>query len=456
MHMKLRSAGRAAVALFSLVASARASAVIVKTFTVNSTADAVDETPGDGVCETHLGNHTCTLRAAVMEANHTASGLTKIVFPPGPQTVNALSIPIGGTNDETTGDLNITRSTTIVGAGAQTTLLDGAGVDRVFFVESPAVVTVSNLTIEHGVSNQTGGGIRNTGTLTLADSVLIVNVAPSGGGITSSGPALTVTRSLVISNGTSSGAVGGGGILVASGTAKIVNTTFFKNESLGNGGAVACTNDAVCSLFNVTIQNNAADADSNGSGFGGGISSTSSGTFTLSNSIVNLNIAGKQTVVADDCNGVFTSNGANFVRSVVAGHCQISGSFSSLDPKVGPLSLNGGPIESRALQPDSPAIDAGADGCPDQNGTPLTVDQRGAHRPAGAACDLGAYEFGANGDANGDGKVDVSDVFTLINFLFAGGPAPNGLADVNGDTTTDVQDVFALINFLFAGGPAPL
>jgi hypothetical protein len=28
------------------------------------------------------------------------------------------------------------------------------------------------------------------------------------------------------------------------------------------------------------------------------------------------------------------------------------------------------------------------------------------------------------GDVNGDGVVDVSDVFYLINYLFAGGPAP--------------------------------
>ena len=29
-----------------------------------------------------------------------------------------------------------------------------------------------------------------------------------------------------------------------------------------------------------------------------------------------------------------------------------------------------------------------------------------------------------NGDVNGDGLLDVSDVVQLINFLFAGGPAP--------------------------------
>jgi len=52
--------------------------------------------------------------------------------------------------------------------------------------------------------------------------------------------------------------------------------------------------------------------------------------------------------------------------------------------------------------------------------------------------------------------VDVSDVFFLINYLFAGGPNPVGQADVNGDNSIDVQDVFQLINHLFAGGPAPV
>jgi CSLREA domain-containing protein len=435
-----------------------ASAALIKTFTVNSTADAVDETPGDGVCETHLGNHTCTVRAAVMEANHTASGLTKIVFPAGGETVYSLSIPIAGTNDETTGDVNITRSTTIVGAGPNTTILNGAGVDRIFFVESPAVVTISNVVIQNGSSVSTGGAIRNTGTLTLADSAIAQNLAPSGGGITSSGPALTVTGSLLLLNHTSSGAVGGGGILVASGTAKIVNTTLFDNQSFGNGGGIACTNDAVCSLFNVTVHGNFADFDADASGFGGGVSTTSTGAFTLSNSIVAGNL--KKLVsgfTADDCNGSFVSNGANIVPEVIAGHCQISGGFSTLPANLASsLGANGGPTFTLALQTGSAAIDAGAGGCLDQNGAPLTVDQRGAHRPAGAVCDLGAYEYNANGDVNGDGVRDVTDIFALINTLFAGGPAPNGLADVNGDGATDVSDVFGLINFLFAGGPAPV
>jgi hypothetical protein len=62
-----------------------------------------------------------------------------------------------------------------------------------------------------------------------------------------------------------------------------------------------------------------------------------------------------------------------------------------------------------------------------------------------------------SGDVNGDGFTNVSDVFYLINFLFAGGPAPTcGSGNVDGVGGVDVADVFYLINFLFAGGPPPL
>ena len=60
------------------------------------------------------------------------------------------------------------------------------------------------------------------------------------------------------------------------------------------------------------------------------------------------------------------------------------------------------------------------------------------------------------GDVDGNGVVNVADVFYLINFLFAGGPDPIGAADVDGSGGPGVADVFYLINFLFAGGPAPV
>ena len=58
-----------------------------------------------------------------------------------------------------------------------------------------------------------------------------------------------------------------------------------------------------------------------------------------------------------------------------------------------------------------------------------------------------------DGDTNGDGVIDVADLFYLINHLFAAGPSPIGLGDVNGNGRIEVADVFYLINYLFRGGP---
>jgi hypothetical protein len=60
------------------------------------------------------------------------------------------------------------------------------------------------------------------------------------------------------------------------------------------------------------------------------------------------------------------------------------------------------------------------------------------------------------GDVDGNGSIDVADVFYLVNYLFAGGPAPVCSGDVDGSTSTDIADVFYLINYLFAGGPPPV
>ena len=56
------------------------------------------------------------------------------------------------------------------------------------------------------------------------------------------------------------------------------------------------------------------------------------------------------------------------------------------------------------------------------------------------------------GDINGDGKVNITDVTALINFLLSGGVEPsNGVADVNADGTINISDVTALINHLLSG-----
>jgi hypothetical protein len=63
-------------------------------------------------------------------------------------------------------------------------------------------------------------------------------------------------------------------------------------------------------------------------------------------------------------------------------------------------------------------------------------------------------------DANGDGIVDPSDIFYLVNYLFLSGPAPAGAAgmssgDANGDGVVDPADIFYIVNYLFLGGTPP-
>jgi hypothetical protein len=54
---------------------------------------------------------------------------------------------------------------------------------------------------------------------------------------------------------------------------------------------------------------------------------------------------------------------------------------------------NGGPTDTHALLPLSPAIDyVPVSVCVDVAGNPVATDQRGAGRPGGTACDIGAYE----------------------------------------------------------------
>jgi outer membrane protein assembly factor BamB len=61
------------------------------------------------------------------------------------------------------------------------------------------------------------------------------------------------------------------------------------------------------------------------------------------------------------------------------------------------------------------------------------------------------------GDATGDGVIDAADVVFLLNYLFAGGPAPVPVeaGDLTCEGVVDAADVVYLINYLYLGGPPP-
>jgi hypothetical protein len=70
---------------------------------------------------------------------------------------------------------------------------------------------------------------------------------------------------------------------------------------------------------------------------------------------------------------------------------------------------------------------------------------------------VGQFRF-LRGDANIDGKVDLSDAVFTLNWLFTGGAAPGCLepADSNDDGEVDIADPISLLAYLFLGsGPLP-
>src|SRR5215470_462335 len=115
-----------------------------------------------------------------------------------------------------TGNLTIGKSLNILGSGATTTIIDGGGTATVVRISNTtAHVTLSKLTIRNGKATS-GGGINNSGTLTLSNSTVSGNSAPipctiplglvclhtgtaSGGGIYNSG-ALIISNSTISQN----------------------------------------------------------------------------------------------------------------------------------------------------------------------------------------------------------------------------------------------------------------
>jgi hypothetical protein len=107
----------------------------------------------------------------------------------------------------------------------------------------------------------------------------------------------------------------------------------------------------------------------------------------------------KNTIVANNpsgnCLGTVISHGHNLSDDA---SCSFSGpgDLNNTPAGLDPLGLkdNGGPTQTIALLPTSPAVDAiPLSFCTAVDGTRIATDQRGIPRPQGLACDMGAYEL---------------------------------------------------------------
>jgi predicted outer membrane repeat protein len=337
-------------------------------------------------------------------------------------------------------NLSIPFNLTLNGANEATTIVDGTNTANVFTVGTGISLTLLNLTIKNGVGYSGGGGVNNSGTLTVNKSNFYVNTALSGGAILNTGTAtisdtnfssnspyffghsascgaidnrstMTITTSTFFNNYANNNVTSGGAICNA-GTLTITDSTFSTNSSQGNnggyGGAIY-TYAGVLSVTNSTFSQNSATTS-------GGAIYSQGGTVQISNSTFGTNpenIGGggalsnagssvfiQNSIVANsgnggNCAGTITSNGYNLSSDNT---CNFSGlgDLNGKNPKLGALRSNGGLTQTMALPIGSPALDAGNPaGCRDFAGNLLKTDQRGQPRPGGGettGCDMGAYE----------------------------------------------------------------
>lgn len=208
----------------------------------------------------------------------------------------------------------------------------------------------------------------------------------------------------------------------------ILNSSFFYNESPGNGGAVR-----ISLRPNVTLQVDRSTFVANEAGGNGGALAHDGGTLSVTASTLSLNAAtgdggalytqgpdlwlAHSTVVgnAAQAGGGVAGSGATLqgthvilsLNTASSGGAQVDGltdalTFSLVDVaadalRLGPLAYNGGFTLTHLLLPGSVAIDAGN---ADDIVLPV-IDQRGQPRVQGAGLDIGAVEVVPESDEAG-------------------------------------------------------
>ncbi len=382
----------------------------LNTLTVTKTADT-----NDGVCDAD-----CSLREAIVAAN---AGLTddliNFAIPPTDTGCagDVCTVALGGTqltiNSAATAGSVIISNTNGTAANL---FVSGNNASRVFNVGGGANATLSGLTITGGsVGSDLGGGISNSGTLTLINTAVSNNTSNiNGGGIqNNSSGVLTLINSTVSNN---SANTSGGGINNGAGNLTLINSTVSNNSAGINNGGIAAT--GTINLINSTVSTNRTN------GSVGGI--TIFGTLNARNSIISGNFGS----FFPNLSGSFSINDSNIVDNEGA-------------VRLAPLGFYGGATMTHALLSGSTAINAGNNcvlwqTCPTFNApVVLTADQRGASRVGNV--DIGAFEL--NNSTNGGtfvaelprGTTGVPYNYTLVpnngafTYSQTGGSLPTGI-----------------------------
>jgi hypothetical protein len=287
-----------------------------------------------------------------------------------------------------TNTLTIATNTTLDASG-RSVVLSGNNVLRPFAVNAGVQFTLNKLTVANGRHPTEGSGIFNEGALTLwrctlSNNVVCCETTTRGGAVLNSGT-LEAIECTFVTNRVDTGSTYGGAINNA-GVLRVERCAFLHS---GSSGAilnwVSTPGDLRVGITNSTFFGGA-----------GGVYHLSGGTSVQGQTyIVNCTFAGGTGAAVDGLGFPLP-----WVANSIVGYCQpgfcsfadggnnliSAGGPGAIDPRLGPLTNNGGSTLTMAPMPDSPAINQGNNAiCP-------PTDQRGVARPFGPACDIGAYE----------------------------------------------------------------
>jgi CSLREA domain-containing protein len=343
------------------------------------------DTTGDGVfpgaCGVAPTPGQCSLREAIIEANAHAGADTIDFIVNG--TINLLTALPDISDDVTISGpganlLTVARSTTV-----------GTPDFGIFTISTGKIVNISGVTISGARTSGNGGGINNSGKLTLTGVEVSDNQGLLGGGIFSF-DSLTISNSTVSGNHTGSSGFGGG--LFVIGDLKVTNSTISDNQA-GGGGGLLLIGDGTMTMTGSTITGNSAT----GASFGGGIANTSA-TITIRSTIIGGNTA----TTGPDISGAIQSDGFNLIQNTsgttINQNPGAGPNITGQDPLLNPLAHNGGPTRTHSLQPTSPAIDQGKNftsSCTDQRGAGFlrTIDASIPSATGGDGTDIGSFEL---------------------------------------------------------------
>src|SRR5687768_2589631 len=306
-------------------------------------------------------------------------------------------------------------------------------------------VTISNNTTGNGGGGFTGqggrgGGIANHGIMIVRNSTVSGNTTGNAG-----------------TTGGDSGGIGGG--IFNGAVLRLINSTVSGNSTSGfnaPGGGIH-NNGSAMSVINSTVTANAAITQV-GNGIHQGF--FVGGPTVIQNSIVAQNIGGP------DMSGSFSSQGNNLIGNA-DGATGFTGSdltgttAAPINAMLGPLADNGGPTLTHALLTGSPALDAGNNALAvDQDGNPLTSDQRGTGRiddspdaDATATVDIGAYEFHQTLETIANKTINEDTTLTVTFSLGDGGP---GVTSVTASSTNQAVVPNANLSITGAGSARTL